>query len=209
MGEADLPSETPLLRMRPGRGRRPAAEVRRAVLAAAGELLLSEGMGAFTFERVAAMSGSSKMTLYKWWPSKGALALEGYFAAVEQALEFPDTGDIQADLTTQLRAFATLVGSTSAGRVIAELIGQSQTDPALAAAFRERYSGPRRRLAVEAMTRAQKRGQLRPDIDPEVVIDQLWGALYHRLLIPDQPITDDVALALVSNLMTGLRPAST
>ena len=41
---------------------------------------------------------------------------------------------------------------------------------------------------------------------PEVVVDQLWGAGYHRLLIPDQPLNDEFARALVQNLMHGLRP---
>ncbi|MFC4945283.1 TetR/AcrR family transcriptional regulator [Pseudonocardia sp. GCM10023141] len=192
--------------VRRGRGRRPAAEVRAEVLDAAGRLLIDEGMGAFTMERVAALSGASKMTLYKWWPSKGALALEGYFHAVEQTLHFPDTGDIEADLTSQVRSFVRLISETSAGRVVAELIGLSQTDADLAAAFREHYSGPRRALAVAAMQRAQSRGQLRADIDPEVVVDQLWGACYHRLLIPDQPLSASFADALVSNVLRGLRP---
>jgi hypothetical protein len=77
-------------------------------------------MGASVF-----VSGASEMTLYKWWPSKGALALDGYFAAVEQTLSFPDTGDIEADLRTQVHAFAGLMTGTRAGRVAAELIGQS------------------------------------------------------------------------------------
>jgi AcrR family transcriptional regulator len=190
---------------RRGRGRRPADEVRRAVLLAAGRLLLAEGMRTFTIERVAALAGSSKMTLYKWWPSKGALALDGYFTTVEGVLTFPDTGDIEADLRTQLRSFVGLVRDTPAGRVIAELIGEAQTDPALAAAFRERYSGPRRGLAVAALDRAKTRGEIRADVDPEVVVDQLWGACYHRLLLPDQPLTDDFAAALVDNLFHGLR----
>jgi AcrR family transcriptional regulator len=190
---------------RRGRGRRPAAEVRREILAAAGSLLLAEGMSAFTIERVAALAGASKMTIYKWWPSKGALALDGYFAVVQETLAFPDTGDIEADLRTQVGAFVRLLRDTRAGRVVAELIGQAQTDPDLAAAFRRHYSGPRRQLAVEAMRRAQERGQLRAEVDPEVVIDQLWGACYHRLLLPDQPLSDEFAQALVRNLMTGLR----
>jgi AcrR family transcriptional regulator len=189
---------------RRGRGRRPAAEVRSDVLAAAGELLLGEGMAGFTFERVAAMSGASKVTLYKWWPSKGALALESYFHAVEQRLEFPDTGDIETDLTTQVRAFVGLLAGP-VGQVVAELIGHSQTDPELAAEFRARYSGPRRALAVAAMRVAQQRGQIRVDVDPEVVVDQLWGAGYHRLLIPDQPLTDAFAVALVRNVLAGVR----
>lgn len=191
--------------VRRGRGRRPAEQVRNEILAAAGELLLTEGMAAFTIERVAARAGASRMTIYKWWPSKGALALDGYFTVVGPTLAFPDTGDIAADLTSQLLNFVRLLRETPAGRVIAELIGQAQTDPQLAEAYRQRYSSPRRALAVEALTRAVERGQLRADIDPESVIDQLWGACYHRLLLPDQPLTDEFAATLVDNLIRGLR----
>lgn len=128
--------------VRRGRGRRPADEVRREVLRAAGELLLAEGMAAFTIEKVAALAGASRVTLHKWWPSKGALALDGYFSVVGPTLAFPDTGDLAADLTAQLRAFVHLMIHTQAGRVMPELVGQGQTDPELLAAFRERYSAP-------------------------------------------------------------------
>src|ERR1700676_5355143 len=107
---------------RRGRGRRPASEVRNEVLEAAAELLFAEGMGAFTIDKVASRSGASKMTIYKWWPSKGALALDGYFTKVESELAFPDTGDIEADLRTQMHAFLRVVRDSPAGRVIAELI---------------------------------------------------------------------------------------
>jgi len=162
-------------------------------------------MATFTIERVAALAGASKMSIYKWWPSKGALALAGYFSTVEPTLAFPDTGDIEIDLTTQLTAFVHLLRDTPAGRVVAELIGQAQVDPDLAAAYRREYSRPRRDLAVATLTRAQDRGQVRPDIDPEVLVDQLWGACYHRLLLPDLPLTDDFARAAVHNLMHGVR----
>ena len=78
------------------------------------------------------------------------------------------------------------------------------TDAELARAYRERYSGPRRALAVARLARAQELGQLRPDVDPEVVVDQLWGACYHRLLLPDQPLTEQFARALVHNLLHGV-----
>ncbi|MFJ8111802.1 TetR/AcrR family transcriptional regulator [Streptomyces sp. NPDC096132] len=192
-------------RVRRGRGRRPADEVRADVLDAAGALLLDKGMGAFTIEAVADRAGVSKTTIYKWWPSKGALALDGYFHAVESALAFPDSGDLEADLTAQLRAFVQVLTRTPAGRVIAELIGQAQTDPDLAAALLERYSGPRRELAVRRMRRAQEHGELRADVDPEVLVDQLWGACYHRLLLPSLPVTEEFATSLVGNLMRGVR----
>ena len=189
---------------RRGRGRRPAAEVRSEVLEAAAELLFAEGMAAFTIEKVANRSGASKMTIYKWWPSKGALALDGYFHKVEPQLAFSDTGDIEADLRAQLHAFLRVIRDSAAARVIAELIGQAQSDPELKAAYLQRYSSPRRALAVAALERAKQRGQLRADLDAETVVDQLWGACYHRLLLPDQPLTHEFVDALVDNLFRGI-----
>ena len=194
---------------RPGQGRRPTEEVRAAILDAAGRLLLAEGMSGFTIEGVAALAGASKMTIYKMWPSKGALALAGYFATVEQTLSFSDTGDIEADLTTQLTAFVQLLNDTSAGRVIAGLIGQAQTDTDLASAYQQQYSQPRRAVAVQALSQAQDRGQIASSVDPEVLVDQLWGACYHRLLLPDQPLDEQFARALVHTLLHGALPDTT
>jgi len=38
------------------------------------------------------------------------------------------------------------------------------------------------------------------------VLDQLWGACYHRLLLPDQPITLEFVDALVDNLFDDIAP---
>lgn len=176
------------------------------MLRATAALLFEDGVAAVTFERVAALAGSSKTTLYKWWPSAGALAAEAYFHHVELALGFPDTGDIANDLRTQLHSFVRLLTTQGAGRVIAQLIGAAQTDPALQRSFSAAYSQPRRALAVTALRRARDRGQLRPDVDLDMLVDQLWGACYHRLLIPDRPITLAFADALVDNVLRGARP---
>lgn len=64
---------------RPGqRGRRRDEAVRAAIIEAAGSLLMDVGFQDLTVEGVAARAGASKGTIYKWWPSKGALALDGY-----------------------------------------------------------------------------------------------------------------------------------
>lgn len=190
---------------RRGRGRRPSEQVRAEILAAAGSLLLTEGMGAFSIERVAALAGASKMTIYKWWPSKGVLALEGYASTIDSALTVPDTGDIEADLTTQLLTYVHLLRETPAGRVTAELVGAAQTDPELAAALRSSYAGPRRAVGLAALRAGQERGQLRGDADPEALVDQLWGACLYRVMMGDQPLTNTFARALVNNLVRGIR----
>lgn len=186
------------------RGRRPTEDVRRDVLAAAGRMLLADGMSGFTFERVAAESGASKVTIYKLWPSKGALALEGYFATVEPLLAFHDTDDLRADLTAQLHAFVELLTATPAGAVLRGLIAEAQSDPVLMQAYLSTYARPRRQLAVDRIEAALERGRLRSDVDAQAVVDQLWGACYHRLLIPDLPI--DVAFAdrLLDQVMRGI-----
>jgi AcrR family transcriptional regulator len=191
---------------RRGRGRRPAAEVRAEVLHTVGELLLSEGMADFTIERVARLSGASKTTIYKWWPTKGALALDGYFHAVRPALVFPDTGDIRADISTQFMSFIHIITETPAGKLLAQLIGESQTDEELGKAYRALYSSGRRQIASDRLRAAQRAGQIRDDVDVRVVIDQLWGAVYHRLLIPDDPITREFGRELIANLFDGIAP---
>jgi AcrR family transcriptional regulator len=192
---------------RRGRGRRPADEVRSDVLATVGQLLLADGLVGFTFERVAREAAVSKTTLYKWWPSVGALALDGYFHAVADDLAFPDTGDVRADLAAQLHHFVALLTHTPAGILLAQLIGQAQTDAELSTQYRRLYSHGRRALAADRLVRAQEAGQIRADVDVQVLVDQLWGAVYHRLLIPDEPITPAFADALIDNLLRGVGTA--
>ncbi|WP_377272899.1 TetR-like C-terminal domain-containing protein [Peterkaempfera sp. SMS 1(5)a] len=201
MERADIPAPPAL---KPGRGRRRTEDVRRAALSAAAELLLSEGMPGVTFAKVATHAGVSKMTLYKWWSSPGSLAFEAYFTVFEDTLAFPQTDDIRRDLTTQLHAFVDLL--CRSGTVMAEIIGAAQSDSDLAAALSTQYVRKRRRLAVERLALAQQSGQIRQDVDLETIVDQLWGACYHRLLLPAEPLDTDFADRLIANLFTGLTP---
>ena len=182
-----------------------AAEVRAAILDVVGALVLAEGISGLTFDRVARLAGVSRTTLHAWWPSRGALALDGYAHAVHEALSFPDTGDLRADLRTQVHGFAAVMAGPG-GRALLEIIGAAQTDPDLAAAHRQLYSARRRELACARLDRARAAGQVRADVDPQVVIDQLWGAVYHRLLIPDEPVTPEFLDALVDNVLHGIGP---
>ncbi|MEU3301738.1 TetR-like C-terminal domain-containing protein [Streptomyces sp. NPDC006678] len=191
---------------RRGRGRRPAAEVRASVLAAAGRILLTDGLRAVTFDRVAADAGSSKMTLYKWWPSPGALAAEAYFAQVNLALDFAHTDDLRADLRAQLSSFVRWLTDEGAGKPVSELIGAAQMDPDVARAWTESYLLPRRELARVRLRAAQQDGELREDADLDVVIDQLWGACYHRLLVVRVPLDDSLVERLVDQALYGAAP---
>lgn len=57
---------------------------------------------------------------------------------------------------------------------------------------------------MERLESARQSGKLRDDVDAESVIDQLWGACYHRLLLPDQPLDTALVDRLVDNLFHGI-----
>lgn len=201
MSTSDLVTTRPPRR---GRGRRPAAQVREGVLTAAADLLFTHGLNAITFERIASAAGSSKTTLYKWWPTPAALAAEAYFTRVEHTLDFPDTGDIVTDVHTQVNAFTNLLQHEDAGRVIREIIGGTQTDPALRQAFTAAYSRPRRDEVIRAFQRGQDRGQIKRDAPLDVLVDQIWGACYYRILLLDEHIDDTLTHRLISNALDGV-----
>ena len=71
------------------------------------------------------------MTIYKWWPSRGSVAIDAYFHRYRATAEFEDTGELATDLTGQIRLLVDAFRGR-AGQIMAELIGQAQTDPALA-----------------------------------------------------------------------------
>jgi AcrR family transcriptional regulator len=193
---------------RPGRGRRPSAEVRALALAAAGDLLFEQGIDAVTHERVAARAGVSKTTLYKWWPTAGAMAAEAYFLRSEADLAMPDTGDLEADLVTQVRGFIRLVTTPGPGRAVRGILAAAQTDESVRTAFLERYVRPRRQVAVDAFTRAQQRGQMRTDVDFIALIDQIWGACYYRLLVEPDTVTPELGETLVRQALHGIFSAT-
>jgi AcrR family transcriptional regulator len=207
-GKAVPPASSPAPVLKPGRGRRRAEDVRRAALAATTALLFDEGVKGVTFEKVAARAGVSKMTLYRWWSTPGRLAFEAYFSALEDALAFPDTGDVRADLTAQLHSFVGLFQRS--GAMIAQIIGAAQSDPHLIEALSDQYVRPRRQLAVDRLAVAREAGQIRADADLDAIVDQLWGACYHRLLLPvlpQHPVDTAFADALVANLFRGVAVA--
>jgi AcrR family transcriptional regulator len=188
---------------RPGRPR--SERCRLAIMEAAADLLLEGGLAAATMEAIAARAGVSKVTIYKWWPSRGAVAIDAYFHRYQLTVTFQDTGDVAHDLTMQINAMAEAFRGR-AGQVMSELLGQAQTDPALAEVLRDRWIQPRRELTGAVLRRAVARGQIRPDVDIEILMDQLYGPLYYRLTVRHQPLDETLAPALVRTLLDGLRP---
>ncbi len=178
--------------------------MRVAIMEAAADLLTEGGLAAASIEAIAARAGVSKVTIYKWWPSRGAVAVDAYFHRYQQTIQVEDTGDVAHDLAMQIRALIQAFRG-SAGRVMTELIGQAQSDPALAEVLRSRWLQPRREAAAGVLQRYVDRGEIRPDIDAGIVMDQLYAPVYYRLAMQHEPLFDELADTLVANLLDGIR----
>jgi AcrR family transcriptional regulator len=188
---------------RPGRPR--SEKTRLAILEAAADILLESGFSATTIESIAARAGVSKVTIYKWWPSRGAVAIDAYFHRYRETIAFSDSGDVVADLTGQILVLVKAFRGR-AGDVMAELLGHAQSDPALAEMWRERWLQPRRDATTVVLRRGIDRGQIRSDVDLALVMDELYGPVYYRLLARHAPMDDAFARKVVANTFRGIRP---
>ena len=188
-----------------GTASRRSARAHAAILTATTDLLAEAGYGALTIEGVAARARVGKTTVYRWWPSKAALVIE----AVSLALPMPtqtDTGDLRHDLLIAVRRVVHAFARTPTGAVIPALAADVMSDPQLAEQFRDQLIRPRRSAVVEVLRRAAARGELPPDVDIDVLLDVYAGAVFYRVFVSGEPVTDRLAEQLVGLLLDGQLP---
>ena len=186
------------------RGRPRSERARTAILEAAGELMLAGGLRAATVDGIAARAGVSKATVYRWWPSRGAVALDWFLHQVEDTIQVPEGASTHDALVHQLRALVGLLRDTPSGPLLRALTAQAESDPEVAAALRDQWLAPRRAATVAIIERAVADGELRADADISVALDQLFAPVYQRLHYGHEPLTDDLPELLVTQLMRGL-----
>jgi AcrR family transcriptional regulator len=181
-------------------------QVRDRVLAAAGELVLDGGWAAATMEGIAARAGVSKRTLYKYWPSRGAVALEGFMRSAATSLSLPENASAAESLEVLVVAAVELFTQTPGGPLMRSLIADAQSKDEIALALRDQWLRPRRAVAADLIRKAMGDGEFRADLDVEVVLDLLFAPVYYRLLLGHESLDHPFAVATVRHLVAGLAP---
>ncbi|MCF6470608.1 TetR/AcrR family transcriptional regulator [Nonomuraea sp. MG754425] len=183
---------------------------RQAILTAARELVSEVGYAKLSIEAIAARAGVGKQTIYRWWPSKGAVVLDAFLAlseaGPEQSVALPDTGDLEADLKTVLRATVAEFADPAFEAPIRALNMEIINDPALAAQYREKLAGPVDEAKKARLRTAQQAGQLAADADLDLALELLYAPLYQRWLLRSGPLTPQYADALVESFLKAMRP---
>jgi AcrR family transcriptional regulator len=186
-------------------GRPRDARADRAILAAALELIAAEGVNELHMDDVASRAGVGKATIYRRYESKEALVVAAVSELVSE-IAIPDTGSTRGDLLALMREAVTLYTGSVAGPVMRSLVGALGRRPELAQIVRDEFLAKRRAALGEVIERGIARGDLRADLDLELAVDALGGALFYRLLITGGPIDDGLATGVVELILRGFAP---
>lgn len=186
------------------RGRPRSEQADTAIAAAVRDLLATSGYARLTMDHVAYTAGVSKATIYRRWHNKAEMVAECVSGLSYDMIRFPDTGDTRGDLVDYLRSMVEAIFDPR-GAMVTNLLAEFLHHPELAAAFRERipvrYDAQYRAM----IDRCVARGDVRSDVEPDLVGNLLIGAVYHRVLLMGQPVDDTAVEAIVDLFLEGAR----
>lgn len=179
------------------RGRPRSRQTNKAILKAAAEIVIASSLADMTIEGVAERAGVGKASIYRRWPSKGAMAFDAVVDAILGAEPTPDTGSLEGDLARVAESWVRLANVRPGGRTLAHFIAEVQSDPDLAVAWRERFVDRIRKERRPIIERAITRREIPAGSDPELIMDVLYGPLYHRYLNGHLPLDESFARRVV------------
>lgn len=166
-------------RVTPKRG----AETTLAILTAALQLGSEVGYDALTVERLAERTGVAKTTIYRRWPNIATVVMDAFLAEAERAAPIVDLPSARDSLAASLRSLVDLYRGPH-GDTLRALIARAQVDDELRQAVITRWVEPRREIARSVVRRGMAANDFRSGLDPDVVLDMIYGPIYHRLLVP-------------------------
>jgi AcrR family transcriptional regulator len=184
----------------PRRGRPRSQKTTAAILESAYALMASEGLTAASIDAVARHSNVSKMTIYKWWPSREALLIDAFLNQAALMLPLSTTGDAATRLRRHVVAYAeALVGEF--GKVQLAVISECVANTGSATLFYERYLKLRRDAIVAIIAAGQKDGNITAVGAPTDLYDAIYGSLFYRSIFGIKPISPAYARNLVDMVL--------
>ncbi|RAJ42797.1 TetR family transcriptional regulator [Kitasatospora sp. SolWspMP-SS2h] len=195
----------------PRRGR-PRSEAAEQAIYGAVEKLMEDGTGLaeLSIERIAAEAGVGKATIYRRWPNKEALLVD-VVARLEEPLP-PLLGPTYRDDLINAVDYMRRRGLLKRSRwIVKSALGQMNTWPELKHTYQERVVRPRRELVRQIVRRGVEAGELRSDLDVELLCELLIGPILLRTVLwDDSPLEDpDLPRQMVDAALQGIgaRPA--
>jgi AcrR family transcriptional regulator len=189
---------------RKGRPPLQAAASHAAIMDAVHALLQKKSVRDLTMEEVARRARVGKPTLYKWWPTKATLVLAMLCERMAPNLEMPTVLTAEESLRFRVRRLIDAFNGPF-GKIVAGLIAEGQSEPAILQEFFDRWVSPRRNATIADLRRGRNAGELRSETEPELLNDAIFGAIYYRLLLRSGPLTRRFGEELVEQVLRGQR----
>ncbi|MFC5729639.1 MULTISPECIES: TetR/AcrR family transcriptional regulator [Nocardioides] len=169
------------------------------ILDATLDVLAEAGYDRLTMDAVAARAKASKATLYRRWNGKAALVIDALISQ-KPAPALADTGSLRGDL---LAAFCGMGGMTDRRQmaILGSLITAISRDEEFAEAFRRDFIGPKAAVTTAIYQQAIARGEIRPEIDLDILLSVLPGILLHRMFMLGEIPTEDVITAVIDHVI--------
>ena len=180
----------------PRRGRPRSTTTTAAILASAYQLMAREGLAAASIDAVARHSNVSKMTIYKWWPSREALLIDAFLNQAAVMLPLSSAGDAVTRLRRHVTAYAEALGAEF-GKVQLAVISECVANTGSAAIFYQRYLKLRRDAIMEIIAAGQKDGSIAARATPADLYDAIYGSLFYRSIFGIKPISPAYARNLL------------
>lgn len=176
---------------------------RQLVLAAVRAILVEEGWGAVTHQRVAERSGVGRTTLYRHWPDKLQMVHD---AILEESptLRPARTGDLRRDLMSDLTDIVDQLCHQH-GTMLAGLVDRAEWDPTsqrLKSGFVAEALSELRKL----LHQARAGGKLRPDLDVDRGLSELIGPIVFRRLVSGEPMVSGFVEGIVEDFLRAQSP---
>jgi AcrR family transcriptional regulator len=171
-----------------------------AIIDAVYALLQEKSVRDLTMEEVAKRAKVGKPTLYKWWPTKATLVLAMLCERMAPNLEKPTGLSAEESLRFRVRRLIAAFNGPF-GKIVAGLIAEGQSEPAVLQQFFDRWVSPRRNATIADLQRGKNAGELRSEIEPELLNDAIFGAIYYRLLLRSGPLTKRFGEELVEEVL--------
>jgi len=190
-----------------GRKGRPPSEMAAshdAIMDAVYALLQKKSVRDLTMEEVAKRAKVGKPTLYKWWPTKATLVLAMLCERMAPNLAMPTVRTAEESLRLRVRRLIDAFNGPF-GKIVAGLIAEGQSEPAIRQDFFDRLVSPRRTATIADLQRGKNAGELRSETEPELLNDAIFGAIYYRLLLRSGPLTGRFGEELVEQVIRGHR----
>jgi len=177
-------------------------EIDAAVLKATLAVLGESGYGRLTLEEVARHAGTTKPAIYRRWPSRQRLVLAALGQRLGEA-RAPDTGCTLCDFDDCLKVFVAAFRRMPPG-VIGPLFADCAGDRELRAAFMTTLFEPPRAAVRGTLERAHARGDLRDDVDLDLILDLIGSLVHYRALFGHAPTSDVEVERAVEALLRGI-----